>query len=129
MAAAGDRQRDAGQHAMAAAGQQPHAGAQRRLILDLGQDAPADRDDRIGREHERVRLLRGDRLRLLARQPQRMLARQLALAARSRRCRQGPTASGSTPMRASRSRRRGLAEARTSRIVSPGSRAGLRGRA
>ena len=34
------------------------------LVLDLGQDAAADRDDRVGGEHQRVRLARRDRLRL-----------------------------------------------------------------
>ena len=60
-------------------GQQRHAGAQRRLVLDLGQDPPADRDHRVGGQHQRVGLARRDRLGLLARQPQRMVARQLAL--------------------------------------------------
>ena len=51
----------------------------RRLVLDLGQDPPADRDDRVGGKHERVGMRGGDRQRLLPRQAQRMVARQLAL--------------------------------------------------
>ena len=49
------------------------------LVLDLGQDPPPDRDDRIGGQHQRVGLLRRDRFGLGARQAQRMVARQLAL--------------------------------------------------
>ncbi len=57
----GSGQRDAGQHAVPAARQQRHAGAQRRFVLDLGQDAAADRDDRVGGKHQRVGMQRGDR--------------------------------------------------------------------
>ena len=64
--AARNRQCDARKHAMAAAGQQPHAGAQSLLVLDLGQDAPAHGNDRVGCEHERVRLLRAHRGGLFA---------------------------------------------------------------
>ena len=58
--------------------QQLHAGAQGRLVLDLGQDAAADGDHRVSRQHQSVRLLRRDGFRFLPREPQRMLPRKLA---------------------------------------------------
>ena len=130
MPLAGDRQRDAGQHAVAPARQQPHAGAQRRFVLDLGQDPPADRDDRIGGEHQRVRLARRDRLGFLARQPQRMLARQLALGNAfvdvGGDDRVGHHADAREQVEAARARR---GEDQPHVWLSPYSRAGLRGRA
>ena len=56
----GSGQSDAGQHAVPAPGQQRHAGAERRLVLDLGQDPPADRHDRVGGQHQIVGMRRGD---------------------------------------------------------------------
>ena len=63
---------------MTAAGQQLHAGAERGLVLDLGQDPAANRDHRVGGEHQRFGMALLDRIRLLDRQPQRMDARQFA---------------------------------------------------
>jgi hypothetical protein len=63
------------------------------------------RDDRVGCQHQRVRMLR-DRLGLLPRQPQRVVARQLARGTLSS-ISAGATASGNTPMRASSSSRAG----------------------
>ena len=75
-----------------------------------------DRDDRVRREHQRVRLLRRDGFapsRARAAAHARAAARPWA---RFRRCRRERPRRASTPMRASRSRRRGLAEARISRM-------------
>ena len=64
---------------MATARQQRHACAQRRFILDLGQDAAPDRDDGVGGQHQIIGIARGDRVGLLDGQAQGMVARQLAL--------------------------------------------------
>ena len=100
------------------------------LILDLGQDPPADRNDRVGGKDERVRLLRRDRFRLLAREAQRMLARQLALrhalvdVGGDDRVRHD--ADAREQVEAARARR---GEDQPHAAFSPCSRAGLRGRA
>ena len=54
------------------------AGARGGLVLRLGQDAPAARDDRIGREDEGARVARRHGACFRLRQPHDMRRRQLA---------------------------------------------------
>src|SRR5437868_9659215 len=59
-AVAGNGQGNGSEYAVAPAGQQLHAGAQGGFVLDLGQDPPPDRDDSVGRQHQRFGLRGGD---------------------------------------------------------------------
>ena len=72
--AVGGLERDGREHPVASAGEQFEALARGRLVLGLGQDAPADCDDGVARQH--MGAVAGDRLGLLARHALGIYARQ-----------------------------------------------------
>ena len=89
----------------------------RRLggVGGLAEQAAADRDDGVGGEHHRRRRPPATAAGLGDGEPQRAGARQSRRASGLSSISGGATASGAMPTCASRSRRRGLAEARISR--------------
>jgi hypothetical protein len=63
---------------VATAREKREAGARRGFILGFGQDAPPNRNHRIGGQHETIGMARRDRSGLLLRQAQGVAGRQFA---------------------------------------------------